>query len=100
MNETQAIEVTSRTTNDWFGRFAASASGWLGSKWHSPAPSPAPWSRQLQASTPTFRGESVVFHLSAQSSDRSGISPDTMLPVLFKVRDWWPWLHPTKVAWP
>jgi low affinity Fe/Cu permease len=27
------IEVRVRTTNDWFGRFAASASGWLGSKW-------------------------------------------------------------------
>jgi low affinity Fe/Cu permease len=27
------IEVELRTTNDWFGRFAASASGWLGSKW-------------------------------------------------------------------
>jgi low affinity Fe/Cu permease len=28
----QAIEVQNRTTNDWFGRFAAAASGWLGSK--------------------------------------------------------------------
>jgi len=28
----QAIEVQSRTTNDWFGKFAATASGWLGSK--------------------------------------------------------------------
>jgi low affinity Fe/Cu permease len=28
-----SIEVTTRTTNDWFGRFAASSSGWLGSKW-------------------------------------------------------------------
>jgi low affinity Fe/Cu permease len=28
-----AIEVKTRTTSDWFGRFAASASGWLGSKW-------------------------------------------------------------------
>jgi low affinity Fe/Cu permease len=28
-----AIEVQTRTTNDWFGNFAASASGWLGSKW-------------------------------------------------------------------
>lgn len=28
-----AIEVQTRTTTDWFGRFAASASGWLGSKW-------------------------------------------------------------------
>jgi low affinity Fe/Cu permease len=27
------IELQTRTTNDWFGRFAASASGWLGSKW-------------------------------------------------------------------
>jgi low affinity Fe/Cu permease len=27
------IEVQIRTTNDWFGRFAASASGWLGSRW-------------------------------------------------------------------
>ena len=27
------IEVQTRTTNDWFGRFAASASGWLGSRW-------------------------------------------------------------------
>src|SRR5580698_987883 len=27
------VEVTARTTNDWFGRFAASSSGWLGSKW-------------------------------------------------------------------
>lgn len=26
-------EVQSRTTNDAFGKFAASASGWLGSKW-------------------------------------------------------------------
>jgi low affinity Fe/Cu permease len=26
-------EVTARTTHDWFGRFAASASGWLGSTW-------------------------------------------------------------------
>jgi low affinity Fe/Cu permease len=28
----QAIEVQNRTTNDWFGKFAAGASGWLGSK--------------------------------------------------------------------
>jgi len=28
----QTVEVQSRTTNDWFGRFAAAASGWLGSK--------------------------------------------------------------------
>src|ERR1700727_218649 len=28
-----SIAVQVRTTNDWFGRFAASASGWLGSKW-------------------------------------------------------------------
>jgi low affinity Fe/Cu permease len=27
------LEVQTRTTNDWFGRFAASASGWLGSRW-------------------------------------------------------------------
>ena len=27
------LEIRVRTTNDWFGRFAASASGWLGSKW-------------------------------------------------------------------
>src|SRR6201989_1736393 len=27
------LETQARTTNDWFGRFAASASGWLGSKW-------------------------------------------------------------------
>ena len=27
------IEVQTRTTNDWFGRFAATSSGWLGSKW-------------------------------------------------------------------
>ncbi len=27
------LEVQTRTTNDWFGKFAASASGWLGSKW-------------------------------------------------------------------
>jgi low affinity Fe/Cu permease len=27
------IDVQVRTTNDWFGRFAACASGWLGSKW-------------------------------------------------------------------
>jgi low affinity Fe/Cu permease len=32
MNKTP-VEVQVRTTNDWFGRFAASASGWLGSKW-------------------------------------------------------------------
>jgi low affinity Fe/Cu permease len=31
--EKQAIEVQTRTTNDWFGRFAASTSSWLGSKW-------------------------------------------------------------------
>lgn len=28
-----AVEIQTRTTNDWFGKFAASASGWLGSKW-------------------------------------------------------------------
>ena len=27
------LEVEVRTTNDWFGRFAASASSWLGSRW-------------------------------------------------------------------
>ena len=27
------VEVRVRTTNDWFGKFAAKASGWLGSKW-------------------------------------------------------------------
>ena len=27
------IEVQTGITNDWFGRFAASASGWLGSRW-------------------------------------------------------------------
>jgi low affinity Fe/Cu permease len=27
------LEVETRTTNDWFGRFAASSSSWLGSKW-------------------------------------------------------------------
>jgi len=29
----EAMEVQSRTTNDGFGRFAANASSWLGSKW-------------------------------------------------------------------
>lgn len=29
----QAVAVQTRTTNDWFGRFAAGTSGWLGSKW-------------------------------------------------------------------
>jgi len=28
----QAIEVQTRTTNDWFGKFAAGASAWLGLK--------------------------------------------------------------------
>lgn len=28
-----AIEVQVRTTNEWFGQFAARASNWLGSKW-------------------------------------------------------------------
>jgi low affinity Fe/Cu permease len=28
-----AVEVQTRTTSDWFARFAASASAWLGSKW-------------------------------------------------------------------
>jgi len=27
------VEVQVRTTNDWFGHFAARASAWLGSKW-------------------------------------------------------------------
>ena len=31
--EKAPVEVRVRTTNDWFGRFAAKASGWLGSKW-------------------------------------------------------------------
>jgi len=31
--EKQPLEVQTRTTNDWFGRFAAVTSGWLGSKW-------------------------------------------------------------------
>ncbi len=30
--EKAAVEVQNRATNDWFGRFAANASGWLGSK--------------------------------------------------------------------
>jgi low affinity Fe/Cu permease len=29
----QSVEVPTHTTNDWFGRFAAGTSGWLGSKW-------------------------------------------------------------------
>jgi low affinity Fe/Cu permease len=29
----EPAEVQIRSTSDWFGRFAASASGWLGSKW-------------------------------------------------------------------
>lgn len=33
MLEDSPIEVRTRVTNDWFGRFAASSSGWLGSKW-------------------------------------------------------------------
>jgi low affinity Fe/Cu permease len=32
VKKTQA-QIKERTTNDAFGRFAASASGWLGSKW-------------------------------------------------------------------
>jgi low affinity Fe/Cu permease len=28
-----AAEVQAKTANDWFGRFAAAASAWLGSKW-------------------------------------------------------------------
>ncbi len=31
--EKQPLEVQTRTTNDWFGRFAAVTSSWLGSKW-------------------------------------------------------------------
>jgi low affinity Fe/Cu permease len=31
--EKAAVEVQNRATNDSFGRFAANASGWLGSKW-------------------------------------------------------------------
>jgi low affinity Fe/Cu permease len=31
--ENPPLEVQTRTTNDAFGKFAASASGWLGSKW-------------------------------------------------------------------
>src|SRR6202046_763077 len=27
------LEIQTRTSNDWFGQFAAWASGWLGSKW-------------------------------------------------------------------
>lgn len=30
---TVPLEVQLRTTNDWFGRFAAVASAWLGAKW-------------------------------------------------------------------
>lgn len=29
----QVIEVQARTTNDWFGQFAARASNWVGSRW-------------------------------------------------------------------
>ena len=29
----RVVEVQVRTANDWFGQFAATASGWLGSKW-------------------------------------------------------------------
>ena len=29
----ELVEVQVRSTNDWFARFAASASAWLGSKW-------------------------------------------------------------------
>src|ERR1700743_2155509 len=31
--EQAAADVQAKTTNDWFGRFAAAASAWLGSKW-------------------------------------------------------------------
>jgi len=27
------VEIQARTTSDWFGRFAAGASAWLGSRW-------------------------------------------------------------------
>jgi len=30
-----SVEVQARATNEWFGQFAARASGWLGSKWAS-----------------------------------------------------------------
>ena len=33
MEKQQPIETQARSTNDWFGAFAANASGWLGSKW-------------------------------------------------------------------
>jgi low affinity Fe/Cu permease len=33
MNNEPPIEIQTRTTNDWFGKFAAKTSGWLGSKW-------------------------------------------------------------------
>jgi low affinity Fe/Cu permease len=33
MSSSTPPEVRVRITNDWFGTFAASASGWLGSKW-------------------------------------------------------------------
>lgn len=33
MNNGPPIEIQTRTTNDWFGKFAAKTSGWLGSKW-------------------------------------------------------------------
>jgi low affinity Fe/Cu permease len=29
----ETATIPTRTANDWFGRFAASSSGWLGSKW-------------------------------------------------------------------
>jgi low affinity Fe/Cu permease len=32
-NQEATAASPTRTTNDWFGRFAASASAWLGSKW-------------------------------------------------------------------
>src|ERR1700744_94801 len=31
--EQAAADVQAKTANDWFGRFAAAASAWLGSKW-------------------------------------------------------------------
>lgn len=33
MTKQTTAELQVRTTNDWFGQFAASASSWLGSKW-------------------------------------------------------------------
>ncbi|MGA8940129.1 MAG: low affinity iron permease family protein [Acidobacteriaceae bacterium] len=33
MKKVDPVEGHPHNTNDWFGRFAAGASGWLGSKW-------------------------------------------------------------------